>query len=299
MLEQPGIYTIGEADYHADPCGLPSASSSILNILATQSAAHARLAHPRLNPDHVEEETERFDIGKAAHAMLLEDEDRMIKIDPRDYPSARGTIPEGWTNKAIRAARDAARAQGKYPVLADTYQSICDMVQVARSFLAQTTFSELVQEMLAEQTLIWREGHYWCRARPDWLTHGWLVNYKTTDNAHPDSWSRNRLTQLGFDLQAAWYLRGYRALTEIQADYCFLLQEIAPPYACSLVGVSPAMLELGRTKVDIAFQKWRRCLELNNWPAYPVEICWADPQPWQLARQEERTAFDALLGGQA
>ena len=38
--------------YHADPAPEPSLSSSVAKILVNLSPAHARIAHPRLNPDY-------------------------------------------------------------------------------------------------------------------------------------------------------------------------------------------------------------------------------------------------------
>lgn len=289
MIDAPGIYAgIPEAEYHADVCPEPSLSSSIIKLLVTQSARHAWTAHPRLNPQHVSEESERFDIGKAAHALLLEDEDRMVVVDAKD-----------WRTKAAQEARDAARAAGKFPVLPHQNQAIREMAQeAARTLVLIPELDGVLAEAKPEQTLIWREGETWCRARPDWMVSTLLIDYKTTDNASPDVWSRNKLVEMGYDIQAAWYLRGLKALTGDDADFVFLVQEIEPPYECSAVGVSQAMLELGRRKVDVGLALWERCMRTQQWPGYPRAICWADPQAWHETRFEERKAFSELLGGQ-
>jgi hypothetical protein len=94
---------------------------------------------------------------------------------------------------------------------------------------------------------------------------------------------------MGYDLQAEFYVRGAR--TDTSADggkdtkplFVFLAQEISPPYACSLVGLSNAYREVGAAKVERAINLWRYCMSLNEWPAYDLRIHYAEPAAWQLA----------------
>lgn len=301
MIDAPGIYPdIPADDYHADCCVGPSLSSSIIKLLVNASPLHAWTAHAKLNPYGVKQESESFDIGNAAHALLLEGADRMTVIDPRNYPSKTGSIPAGWTNNAIRAARDQARAAGRHPVLLDQHEDIVQMARVARNAIAAAPEMAGWDEGDSELTLVWQEGELWCRARIDRRLQGMLFDYKSTANASPDVWSRNRLVEMGYDIQAAWYLRGWKALTgESDTDFVFGVQEIAKPYEFSLVGVSHAMLELGRRKVDMGLALWARCMLTGQWPGYPRQICWPDPQNWHESRFEERQVFNELLGGQA
>lgn len=293
MIDTPGIYSaIPDAQYHgAGLCPGPALSSSLIKILFGQSPRHAWTASPDLNPDHVADESERFDIGKAAHALLLEGQDRMVVVDAKD-----------WRTKSAQEARDAARAAGNLPVLPHQRNAIAQMVQEAtRAVLATPELHGVLGEAKPEQTLIWQEGQTWCRARPDWMVPSLLLDYKTTDNASPDAWSRSRLVEMGYDIQAAWYLRGLRALTDVggEADFVFLVQETEPPYECSIVGVSQMSLEIGRQKVEVGLSLWERCMRTGQWPGYPRQICWAEPEAWHETRLEERKAFNYLLGGQA
>lgn len=73
------LQTMSAEAYHQDPAPQPSLSSSIAKILLDQSPRHAWLAHPKLNPNYVAEEDSRFDIGTAAHVMMLErDSSRIV-----------------------------------------------------------------------------------------------------------------------------------------------------------------------------------------------------------------------------
>ena len=66
-ITEPGIYTMPKADYHADPCPTPSASSSFVRRM--MSTCPAKAWHERQNP---RKPTEALDFGDAAHEWLLE-----------------------------------------------------------------------------------------------------------------------------------------------------------------------------------------------------------------------------------
>ena len=59
--------------------------------------------HPRLGKV-VRHEEEKFDLGTAAHAMLLEGDEAIAVIDPQDHIGPRGGVPKGWTNDSIRTS---------------------------------------------------------------------------------------------------------------------------------------------------------------------------------------------------
>jgi hypothetical protein len=120
--------TMEAEKYHADPCAVPSLSSSIIHILCSQSALHAWTAHPKLNPAAVQEEAQHFDIGKIAHALLLEGEWIAEVLDFDDWR----------TNKA-KEAREIARLNGKVPILRKHWTDVEAMVQAANIQLTGIT----------------------------------------------------------------------------------------------------------------------------------------------------------------
>lgn len=280
VIDKPGIYDISAAEYHADPAPAPSLSSSIARELLSRSPRHARFAHPRLNPAATPEEADRFEIGTAAHALLLEGDASCVIVDAKD-----------WRTNDAKAARQAAREVGKIALLAHQWANVQAMVAAAQDQLAAhqdpprpLTFGK------PEQTLVWQEGETWCRARLDWLhDHGGHVeDFKTTDGtANPDAWTRGPLYNMGYDVQAAFYLRGLRAIG-IEGTFRFVVQEVYPPYALSVIGLAPASLDLAERKVEWAIKAWTQCLKGDRWPGYPTRTCWADLPPWAEAQWMER-----------
>jgi len=300
-----GVISMDAARYHSDPCPVPSLSNSIANVLLNRSPAHAKLSHPRLNPNFKPTESSRFDLGTAAHDLILEGGTQKIcVIDPQDYPSRptkadpNGSIPAGWTNKAIREARDMARSRGLVPLLPWEDAQIRNMVRAAFAFIAESELAGIFAQGKPEQTLIWREGETWCRSRLDWLSNDRtiILDYKTCQSAEPEAFIRH-LGAMNYDLQSAFYTRGVQACTDSQApDFVFFAQEITPPYLCSLVSLSAAYKQIAEAKYRRAVDLWGQCLESDIWQGYPSRICYAEPPAWALREFEDHEADTLTLG---
>lgn len=280
-----GICDVPEADYHADPCPQPSLSASLIHILCTRSPKHAWAAHPRLNPNFKREEKDQFDIGTVAHAMLLEGRSAVEVIHAPN-----------WRTNAAKEAREEARANGRVPLLAHAAADVEAMVEAAKRELAARNIQPpLFTDGQPEKTLVWHEGDIACRARLDWLRDdlATIDDYKTSHNAAPDQWTRKSIYQHGYDVKAAFYLRGLERLTGVRAEFRWVAQEKEPPYELIVVSPGPDVLTLAERKVDYALELWKRCLESGEWPGYPQRLCWAELPPWEEARWLEREMREA------
>ena len=285
VIGKPGIYSIPAADYLADPCPEPSLSCSLAKMLCASSALHAFYAHPRLNPRAESETGDHFDVGTAAHALLLEGRDTMVIIDAPD-----------WRTKAAKEQRDAARDAGLTPLLAHVAKDVVAMVGALRDHLHLHTDGGALMftDGHAEQTLIWREDDVWCRARLDWLRtdRSAIDDYKTTGvSANPDVWART-MFNAGHDLQAAWYLRGLRAITGEPLDdpafFRFAVQETSPPYAVSVIALNPDAMFLAEKKCLYALEQFREALASGDWRGYPRRTAYATLPAWEEARWLEK-----------
>lgn len=279
------IVDVSEADYHADRVADgPTLSNSIAKILIASSPAHARAEHPRLNPQLERSEEKKFDLGTAAHALLLEGRDDAIAVI--DAPDFR--------TDAAKAARAEAYLNGKTPLLAKHWNEVQAMVGAARAQLQCFTPVPFTDGK-PEKTLVWDDNGALCRARIDWLRDDLtgISDYKTTGaSAAPEAWGR---TMFGFggDMQAAFYCRGLRALTGRQPNFEFIVQELAAPYALTNFRLSPDALAIADAKVEYAIHTWRRCIETGVWPAYPEEVCYLQAPPWAEMQWLDRAARDS------
>ena len=300
MNIEPGFYPASQmpmAQYLADPCPVPSLSSGAAHRLITRSPAHVFEQHPRMG-QREQDDTDASDIGTIAHDLLLGGEGRICVIEPSDYRSKPtkdnpdGSIPVGWTNNAIRVARDEARQNGLTPILAGAMAEARTMALTARDFLDRSEIPNALTAGEGEVTMIWQESDTWFRARPDWLNHEArvMLHYKTTQaSASPEPFIRGIMESSGYDVSMAFYRRGFEHLTK-QRDFLhvILVQEQSPPYACSLISLDPAKWAIADEKVERAVQTWQRCMVSDDWPAYSGRIHYASPTAWQLAEAEAR-----------
>ena len=280
-MELPaGIHDITAAAYHADPCADPSLSASVAHLLCSRSPRHAWAAHPRLNPDFERTERAMFDIGTVAHSALLLGEASCYVVDAPN-----------WQTKAAKEERDRARELGLTPLLTHQAEEINAMVAAVRPQLeAFDADPPLLTDGKPEQTLIWEEDGVTLRARADWLRDDFsaIDDLKTTSGSgHPQDWTHRRLWDIGADIQAAFYMRGLRALAGTEPEFRFCVVESSPPYAVSVIGLAPSALELANEKVDHAIAKWRECMERDEWPAYMGRVAYAETPAWQEAQWME------------
>lgn len=284
------IPDLAAADYHANKQWTdPPASSSIIKLLLEKSPAHVWAQHPSLNPDWQPDDGEKkFDVGTYAHSIFLEgDQSRVHVVDATE-----------WRTNAAKEERDAARAEGKVPLLAHQYEEVRRMVDALRAQIAYLDAQPPVfVNGRPEQTIVWREEDVLCKMRADYLhnSHCVIDDLKTTaGSAAPEKVERH-LFSMGYDVQAAFYLRGLRALNPDAAklSFRFVFVESRPPYAAACYELSPAALALGDQKVRFALELWRNCLAQNRWPAYPAQVMTVDPPAWEEVRfydREERNA---------
>ena len=263
--------------YHADQVAdRPTLSKSIIQILLNASPAHARHAHPRLNPDFERKEESKFDVGNVCHQVFLEGIDA-VAIVPFD----------DWRTKAAKDERDAARDAGKIPLLARDYERVEEMLVAVRAQLAVRD-DALFENGKPETTLVWEERGVTLRARLDWLLddESEIHDLKTTSrSANPESWCRSTLFNIGADVQAALYSRGVAVFTGTRRpEFKFVVCETEPPYPISVVAMGPDVLTLADKKIDWALDLWRRCLETDTWPAYDSRIHYAELPTWEESR---------------
>lgn len=290
----PGIYAdIPARDYHADILTpVPSLSRSAIRTACDFSAHHLFASHPRLGGGGLDDDEESTAMlaGEAAHRWFLQGDNAVSILPFADYKT-----------NAAKAAREAARAAGRIPLLAERAEDVRGMVAALEQFREQTG---AFTDGKAEQTLIWQEGETWCRARVDWLPNdpaAPLWDLKSTGGAASSLTWRNIAFKNGADIQENWYLRGCCALRdELPSEMLFCVVEAKPPHGIRVFRMDSAGREIGKARVDYGLALWRRCMADGHWPSYPVEVEDIDP-PWTLRSVWEplTASGGALSGGSA
>jgi hypothetical protein len=261
---EDGIYQgISDEEYHGDPDSLSSSGARAL----LQPGGPAKFKHaPRV-------QKREYDFGHVAHALILGEGSAIAVIDADD-----------WRTKAAREQRDNARADGKVPVLVDTYVQGAALALAAKQHpLGELLFAEGTPEL----SVYWHdpETGVRLRCRPDWMhTSPMVVDVKTTKSAAPTDFVRS-VADYGYHCQQAFYVDGLAA-HGIDAQFLFFAIEKTRPFLCSVIELPDEAVQLGRRLNRAAVDLYARCCETGEWPGYPPIIHRLELPPWTYTSAE-------------
>lgn len=275
----PGVYDIPEDVYHADPIPGGSLSSSGARRLLPPSCP-ALFRYEQLNPPGPKK---TFDIGTAAHKLVLGSGPELVRIDADE-----------WRTNAIKDEVAAVRARGAVPLKPAEYQMVHEMADAIRRHpVASALFDPGAGR--AEQTLIWQDGQtgVWCRARLDWLPNPdrarlIIPDYKTCRSAAPAAIARS-VAEHGYHQQDDWYRTGARTLglADDDAAFVFVFQAKEPPYLVTVVEVDADSRAVAAERNRNALQLYADCVEADYWPGYSDEITLITLPAWAARISEE------------
>ena len=284
LITAPGAYSgIDTADYHRTPHRRPAAaiSASGLKTLLHRSPAHYWFDSP-LNPNRPpEKDKPHFNVGKAAHDMLLLSE---------RWPECYHVLPEGFSrakSKAMAseiAEADAAQDAGKTLLSADDAELVHAMAAAIR---ANRLATAVLSNGESEVTLCWRDEAtgVWLRARPDFLPHKRLIipDLKTAADASPRAFQR-AIANLGYAMAAALYIDGIAAVYGTRpTNWLHVVVEKEPPHVVALYELPAEDIQRGRHLCRRAINRFAECLSADRWPGYSDE-----PSPLGLPGWERR-----------
>ena len=281
---EPGRHIISFEEYLADPCPVASLSRSVIKDLVSKTPRHAYWNHPKLNKEYKPEESEKkFDIGTAAHSVFLQGDNIAVCLNFDD-----------WKTKKARGARDDARSNGLIPLLSEQYNNVLAMAEAGRKALKNSELAIDIKDGDSEVTYVWKEGETYCRIRPDWISKDRTIvlDYKTTAQlADPEQFSKS-VVNYGYDIQDAFYRRGVGAIEGIKPDFYFFVQEVDPPYLCSLIDIDLQFQDMGNQKVKRGLHLWKECMQSGKWPGYSEGIYTIEPPAYSLAAWETKRQIE-------
>lgn len=249
----PGLYDIDAALYHSDPIPGGSLSSTGARKLATECPAKFKYWL-----DNPQSTNKAFDLGTAAHKLVLDDGPELVLVD-----AAR------WDTNTIKAEIAAIRAEGNIPLKRHELEQVHAMAAQLRKDPEAARLLE-PGSGVAEQSAFWEDHGIWRRARLDWLRHdGQITDYKTTKSANPVDLPRT-FHDWGYAQQQEFYTDAGLALDLIDPEkpLQFVLQEKDPPYLVVVTTCDPVARGIGRHLNDRALNTYAICRENDEWPGY-------------------------------
>lgn len=247
----PLLGNISAEYYHADRSCV--SSTSLKEILRSP-------AHYRVYMDQGRVETAALAMGTAIHTRVLE---------PQEFATRYAVGPAG--DRRTADWKQFAKNNVGRRLLTRAERTQLDAI--ASSIATHDAANALLQSGYKEVTLIWQDEDtgLWLKARPDILCldidTGICVDLKSTDDATPQAFVRSCI-KYSYDLSAAMYQDGLRAVLERDFDYLFLAAEKSAPYARALYGAPEDMLERGRRRYKQALVQLKHCLTTGDWPGY-------------------------------
>jgi hypothetical protein len=290
----PGIYEGVPYEHYA---AWPAVTRNILQLVYEVTPKHAKAAIDGELPD-TDSKDRRF--GRAEHCRLLEPDvfaERFLIASPCAEPLKSGKRKGEPCGCAGVYYRGGFWFCGKHRP---------DGAQEPRDYLSadQATAIERVKDAVfghkvvrilrthggCEVSVVWNRDGLPCKARLDKMIHkancpNTVLDLKKIQATQgTDHALRRAIRNYSYDIQAAWYTEGVKAVTGDPFRFAWVFTEDAPPFDVRPLWASPAMLEVGRCKVNAAWQTYLRCVQSGEWPGYCDDIEEIAPEPWEMKR---------------
>lgn len=237
-------------EYHA----AVGVSKSDLDLIS-RSPAHYQFA--KRNPS---EPTPAMLLGTAVHKLVLEPED--FEKEFIIAPECDRRTKEG---KALYA-EFMEKSAGKSII---TVQQYNDIFKIASAVKNHPLAGKLLTGGIAEQSYFWEEDGVKCKCRPDYLRTDIkaMIDLKTARNASPESFTKAAF-DYRYHVQAAWYLRGMKALGYDIENFIFITVETEAPYAVCVYAADELMIKLGNITAEENFKTICNCIKTDHWYSY-------------------------------
>jgi hypothetical protein len=237
------------------------------------------LAHALALMSNGKAPTKVMDRGSIIHRLLLGKGSEYHVIQHSD-----------WRTKDAQTQRDAARADGRVPVLAHDFEDYCTASESLRVQLADRG---IVLNGRSELAIEWTEdtahGPVLCKGMLDhcWLDVGLILDLKITENAAPSAVERTA-ENLRYGIQWAAYTRALSALNPDligRIGFAFAFCEPDPPYAINLTEPDGIFQQLGVQRWRRAVTTWAECAKSQRWPSYGTSVNPITAPTWALAKE--------------
>ncbi len=243
-----GIYSgLSEADYSAIPA---IRQSSLKKMLLCPAAYWIE-----------SEDTEAMQIGRIADILAF---DADVFFDHFVIgPNARGNSTE-WKNAAAKAI-----TENKTIIKEQVFD---EGLRLAQAIKRDPWGQQLIaaEDTETQTVLVWIDEATGLRlkARLDIVSEDIRViaDMKTMRDASSRGVS-NAVLYLRYDIQAAFYLWGYHAVTGIEMDFVFLGVE-KKTYLTHTFSLEPHYLSVARRTIDQLLKRYKECQDADSWPHY-------------------------------
>ncbi len=269
MNPEPGIYPGVAFDEYRQ---WPYVNNTLLHIIATRSAAHAKVEMDNPSPP-----TEAMRFGASLHCRVLE-----CDKFPSRYVIAPQVDRRTKVGKETYAVFESAI--GGKEILADTDYANIQNIAAA---IERHKIIRFVKQGEAEVCIVWddKKTKVRCKARLDYLhkEREIIVDVKSTRNASADDFSRSIYT-FGYHQQAAWYCDGLRTLLKGEPLFVIIACEKEPPFGVAGYECHEEIIRAGRNDYQRSLKMYAACMKSGVWPGYHDGVQIINLPKWALEK---------------
>lgn len=295
-LAIPGMYPdVSYEDYREWPA---------LNSSALKEAYHVSAKRMRAALDDLlggDSPARKF--GRAVHCRLLEPEAYKTRFLLAGTCEA---IIKTGARAGLKCGRNAGYYDGKAwycgshekkvdgAIEPEDYVSLQEAANIERIVIAVK--SHQVVKLLrlhggCEVSFVYERDGIACKGRADKLildAPNWpntIIDVKKCQSGKADEHSlQTSIRMYGWDMQAFWYVDGIERLTGKRPEFNWIFVEDSEPFDVRVVSLEREMYEVGRCKVNGAFEIYKECLRTNQWPGYGNNFTRLRPADWEMKR---------------
>lgn len=295
-IAQAGIYDISFEDYLGDTCeGVSISAHGLAHFLTREEGGTATpahwWAHSCYNQNREpEKSTKAFDVGRAAHALVLGEPQFAKYFAVLPFDSLRTNEAKAWAEKT--------EAEGKTVIRA------ADLEMIERMAAAVKRSPQVGQAFKAgrpEMSLIWRDEQtgIWVKSRPDWLPDDpaarLILDFKAHADIEPAKFARDAFA-FNYHLQAAMQRQAVREVMGVEPiGVGHVVQEKEPPFLTELRMFRPTALDYGQRLFRRALARFAQCWNEKKWPGYTTEASYIE-EPYTVAKriEEDGNNYDEI-----
>lgn len=252
---------MSDTEYHA---------SSAIGSTSLKTLAKYPPAMYRHMADNPQPHKAAFDIGHAAHALILEGNQEAFEAVDAD----------SWRTKAAKEAADDIRARGKAPLLMVDAEKVYEMRDAV---MLHPVAGELFIDHAPELSFFTELHGVPVKARADAVNGTTVVDLKTT-SADLNDIART-VNNFGYYIQEAHYTDVIRECGQVVDDFVFVFVSTQAPHMVRVIRLDEAAVDLGREHATTALLTYKECSETGRWPGYEA-IDTVDLPAWVYYQEE-------------
>ena len=257
QMRAQGIYSgVDIDDYHSEH-GISSSGISLI-LDCPKRYWHEYLSGKAKDVDS--KLKDKFALGRAVHALVLEPENFNANFYPMDEEVNLTTK----IGKEIYA-KAMGDAKGRQIIRYSDWVEIKSISDAVKSHSLWDSIS--LKYGMVEQSVYWDAGVFntRLRARPDFYNDKIVIDLKTTDSIANFSKS---VHNYGYHRQATMQLDGLKAIDGKDRHFAFFVVEKKAPHMTACFVLDEGSLEQGRKEYISGAAIYADCMKSNKWPGY-------------------------------